>query len=236
MNEEALRRRFAQTAARVGARSDERAAELALQVRRFVRPHGDERALDSGAGTGALAFALAPLVREVVALELVPELIAEGERRRATHPNVTFVEGDVTRLPFDSGSFDLAGMRHVLHHVPWPEVAFAELVRVTHPGGRLLVIDQIAPVDPLAALDLDRFERARDASHARLLPDADFRHLFEANDLTLLRAEFSSERRELAPYLDLAGCEGEAQEEALRLAPGEGAYTASSGWYLVAKS
>ena len=47
----------------------------------------------------------------------------------------------------------------MLHHVPWPEVVLAEMTRATRPGGRLLVIDQLAPFDPLTAIELDRFER-----------------------------------------------------------------------------
>ena len=91
-------------------------------------------------------------------------------------------------LPFETGSFDLACSRRTLHHIAHPEPAIAELVRVTAPGGRVFVDDQIAPIDPLAAFELDRFERARDPSHTRTLPDVDFRHLFEANGLVLVRA------------------------------------------------
>jgi len=112
----------------------------------------------------------------------------------------------------------------------------AELVRVTRPGGHLLVVDQIAPVDPLAALALDRFERARDPGHTRLLPDIDLRQLFEANSLTLIRTRRDTERRPLDAYLDLAGCTGEARERALDLAPaGRESYTASLGWYLLSR-
>lgn len=39
---------------------------MAARVREFVAPRGNERALDAGAGTGALAFAFAPIVRDVV--------------------------------------------------------------------------------------------------------------------------------------------------------------------------
>jgi hypothetical protein len=92
----------------------------------------------------------------------------------------------------------------------------------------------VAPVDPLDALEVDRFERARDPGHARLLPESDLRALFEANALVLLRDRRDVERRPLAAYLDLAGCEGEARERALGLAPqGPDAYTAVLGWYLL---
>ena len=224
--------RFARTADRMAARQDARAAELAERVRTFVLPSGDERALDAGCGAGALALALAPLVAEVVGVDRVPELL-ELARERAP-ANATFVEGDVTELPYEDGSFDLGGTLRTLHHVHRPELVVAELGRVTRRGGRDLVIDQIAPIDPLDAFAVDRFERARDAEHARLLPEIDLRHLFEANDLVLLRERRDVERRELAAYLDLAACEGKARELALGQAPqGTESYTATVGWYLL---
>jgi len=224
--------RFARTAERFVAQQDARAGELAERVRAFLAASGDERALDVGCGAGALALALAPLVREVVGVDRVPELLALA-RERAPE-NATFVEADATHLPYDEGEFDLAGTLRTLHHVPRPELVAAELARVTKVGGRVLVIDQLAPVDPLDALAVDRFERARDPGHARLLPESDLRHLFDSNGLVLVRERRDVERRELSAYLDLAGCEGDAREEALRLAPqGPDAYTAVLGWYLL---
>jgi len=227
--------RFARTAEKMAARQDERAAALAEQVRTFVRPQGDERAIDVGTGAGALAFALAPLVHEVVGVDRVPELLALARERAPA--NVELVEADATRLPFEDGSFDLAGTLRTLHHAARPDLIVAELARVTRPGGHALVVDQLAPLDPLDALDVDRFERARDTSHTRLLPDGDLRFFFEANGLALLRTRRDVERRLLGPYLDHAGCEGEARDRALALAPqGPDAYTAELGWYLLKKA
>jgi ubiquinone/menaquinone biosynthesis C-methylase UbiE len=224
--------RFAHTAAQMAAYQDARAADLAEAVRSFVVPGGDERALDVGCGAGALALALAPIVHEVVGLDIVPELLALA-RERAPE-NASFLEGDATRLPFDDASFDLAGTLRTLHHVPRPELVVAELARVTRVGGRVLVIDQLAPVDPLEAFDVDRFERARDPGHQRLLPESDLRHLYEANRLALVRERRVAERRGLAAYLDLAACVGDAREHALELAPeGRESYTAETGWYLL---
>src|SRR5262249_35694250 len=134
-------------------------------------------------------------------------------------------------LHFPRASFDLSGTLRTLHHIARPELVVAEMTRVTRPGGTLLVVDQIAPNDPLAAVELNTFERARDPSHTRTLADVDLRQLFESNNLVLLRAEFVREHRELDPYLDLAGCEGEEREEARALAPAD--YTAELGWYLL---
>jgi SAM-dependent methyltransferase len=225
--------RWSRTAEQLAEREESRRAELTERVRRFVQPAGDERALDSGTGTGALAFALSPHVREVVGVDRVPELLEQARRRAGAFPNVVFVEGDVTKLDFAGGSFDLAACSRTLHHVHRPELQISELARVTRLGGLVLVIDQLAPADPLVAYEIDRFERARDPSHERLLPDIDVRALLEANGLVVTRTDVVEEPRDLDHYLDLAGCEGEERERALALAPR--AYSAPVGWYLAAK-
>lgn len=233
-NVDDVRARFGATADRVAEHAQEQVEMVRKELESFVLPRGDEHAVDMGTGAGTLALALAPLVREVVGVDIVPELL---ERARAHAPaNVTFVEGDATNLPFDSGSFDLACTRRTLHHIAHPERALGELARVTAAGGRIFVDDQIAPVDPLEALELDRFERARDPSHTRTLPDIDFRHLFEANGLVLVRTRLQSHRRELDYYLGLAGCQGDDADRVKLLSPGgPDAYVAQSAWYLLQK-
>lgn len=227
--------RFGETADAIVARQDARAAELAEAVRAFVLPAGDERAVDVGTGAGALALALAPLVREVVGVDVVPELLAHARERAPA--NATFVEGDAVALPFEDGAFDLAATLRTLHHIHRPELAVAELARVTRPGGRVLVVDQLAPIDPLEALAIDRFERARAADHERLLSDQDLRGLFDANRLVLVRERREIELRDVAEFLDRAGCEGEARRHAEALAPhGPETVRAEIGWYLLRRA
>ena len=209
----------------------ERAAALAARLARLVPLAGGERALDVGAGAGALAFAIAPRVREVVAVEIDEELAA---RARADAPeNVEVLVGDGEHLPFERASFDFAGTLRTLHHTPRPELLVAELARVTRPGGTILVVDQLAPADPLAGLDLTRFEQARDPSTTRILAEADLRGLFDSNSLKLLREEVVHEPRDLGAYLDLAGCEGAEREHARMLAPS--GYEAVVGWYVLSR-
>jgi SAM-dependent methyltransferase len=210
----------------------ERHAELEARIRRMLAPlEGDERALDVGCGTGALSYVLAPLVGEVVGVDSSEEYLAAA--REGAPANCTFAIGDAEALPFPYGDFDLVGCLRVLHHVRRPELVVAELARVTRRGGAILLADQLGDIDPLRSLELDRFERARDSSHTRLLPDADIRGFLEANDLVVRLNEIVRERRDMSVYLDLAGLEGEARERVARMAPET--YEVEIGWYVARK-
>ena len=208
-----------------------RAEELAAVLDDLLTLSGDERALDVGCGTGAFAFALAPRVREVIAVEIDDEL---AERARAeAPPNVEVITGDGEHLPFEDFEFDLVGSLRTLHHTPRPELMVAELARVTKPGGTIVVADQLAPVDPLEAFELNRFEKVRDPSTTRVLAENDLRGLFDANDLRLRRELVITESRDIERYLDLAGCEGSDRDHARNLAPS--GYAAVVGWYVLSR-
>jgi ubiquinone/menaquinone biosynthesis C-methylase UbiE len=170
---------------------------FAEKLERFVNPRGDERLLDVASARSTLAVSLAPLVAEVVVVDASPEALDRARAALAGRDNVSFLEAEPHALPPETGGFDLTGCMHALDHVARPELVLAELVRVTRPGGRILVIDQVAPGDTLAAIELNRFEQSRDPSHTRSLSDADFRGLFDANNLVLRRAETDTEVRPL---------------------------------------
>jgi ubiquinone/menaquinone biosynthesis C-methylase UbiE len=228
---DAVKKRFAETAAVLAEHQDRRLVATRERLARLLRLSGEERALDVGTGAGELALALAPLVASVVGLDLVPEMLAQAASRAPA--NVELVEGDAAALPFARDAFDLVCSARTLHHLARPELVVAEMNRVLRPGGTLLVVDQLAPVDPLAAIELNRFERARDPSTTRILADVDLRGLFDANGLVLRTAEVVAEERNLDAYLDLAGCAGEERERAVALAPADrgGRY----GWYVLRK-
>ena len=216
------------------ALQEERAADLAGRVQRLLAPFsGEERALDVGSGTGALAYALAPNVREVVGVDSSAELL-DAARERAP-ANCTFLEADATALPFGWGEFDLVGCLRVLHHVRRPELVVAELARVTRRGGRLLVADQLGDVDPIRSIEYDRFERLRDPSHTRLLPDGDLRASLDANNLVVVSDDIVREQRDLEHYLDIAGVEAQQRDRIRGLAPGA-VYQVEVGWYVARKA
>jgi ubiquinone/menaquinone biosynthesis C-methylase UbiE len=228
---EEVRKRFGETAGLVAAEQDRRLEATRERLRVLLAPAGDERALDVGTGAGAFALALAPLVREVVGIDVVPELLAEARKRAPA--NMELVEGDAMALPFGPDSFDVACTARTLHHVGRPEQVLAELDRVLRPGGTMVVVDQLAPVDPLAAIELNRFERVRDPSTTRILADVDLRGLFDSYGLVVRRFEVVHEDRDLERYLDLAGCEGGERDRARSLAPAD--RRVEVGWYVLHK-
>ena len=127
---------------------------------RAVAPKNGQRILDLAAGTGASSVALARSGAVVVAADFSPGMIAEGRRRHRGIPNLSFVEADATDLPFADGEFDAVTMSFGLRNVREPKKALAELLRVTRPGGRLVICEFSQP--PSAAFNgLYRFYNDR---------------------------------------------------------------------------
>ena len=214
-------RRAAQQAARAEALAERLGSLLALR--------GGERVLDVGCGAGALAYAVAPVAREVVAVDSDASMVEVARANAPANVRVELADGE--HLPFDDGEFDVAATLRTLHHTLHPGRLVAELVRVTKPGGIVLVVDQLAPVDEEEARALNEFERARDASTSRVLPEHELRELFAQLGLTVVRAEVDREARDLDAYLDLAGCEGAERDRVARLAPP--GYEATLGWFVL---
>jgi SAM-dependent methyltransferase len=132
----------------------------------------DETVIDVACGPGIVAAAVAPHVREVVGIDLTPEMVELAGRRcaEAGITNARFDIGDVTELPYDDGEFTRVVCRYALHHVGDPRAVVGEMARVCAPGGRVAVADMIVGDDPEAAERFNAAERARDPSHVRSMP------------------------------------------------------------------
>jgi ubiquinone/menaquinone biosynthesis C-methylase UbiE len=98
---------------------------------------------DLGCGTGQAAAALAPFVADVIAVDQSPAMLQAARKRVHRLDNVELRRGELEALPIDDAQLDLATLLVVLHHVPEPAHALAEVARVLKPNGRVLIVDML---------------------------------------------------------------------------------------------
>jgi ArsR family transcriptional regulator len=98
---------------------------------------------DLGCGEGYLTIEAARWAARVIAVDRSEQVLdrakALAERRRVS--NVTWKKGELEKLPVKANTVDVAMLSQALHHAQRPANAVAEAVRVTKPGGRVLVLD-----------------------------------------------------------------------------------------------
>ncbi|MCC3296438.1 demethylmenaquinone methyltransferase [Arthrobacter caoxuetaonis] len=105
-----------------------------------------QRVLDLAAGTGTSSEPYADAGIGVVACDFSLGMLTVGKRRR---PDIDFVAGDATNLPFADESFDAATISFGLRNVNEPQKALEEMYRVTKPGGTLVIAEFSSPVVPV---------------------------------------------------------------------------------------
>ena len=103
-----------------------------------VDPRDGERILDLAAGTGASTQSLAASGAHVIACDFSLGMLRAG---RAARPELNFVAGDATALPYADHSFDAVTISFGLRNIVDPDAGLRELLRVTKPGGRLVVCE-----------------------------------------------------------------------------------------------
>jgi SAM-dependent methyltransferase len=96
------------------------------------------RILEAGSGTGGLSQALAAHGAHVHLLDIIPDCVKRGRVGKIT----SGVVADLFHMPFPDRSFDCVFNSGVMEHFSPEDISrgFAELARVTKPGGRLIVI------------------------------------------------------------------------------------------------
>lgn len=170
----------------------------------LAAPSLTDRALDVSTGGGHTALALAPHVATMVASDLTPRMLAAARNFLTASgvANASYVIADAERLPFLDASFDLVTVRIAPHHYASLSAAVREMARVLRPGGRLVLVDNIAPED--ATLDAlgNRWEQERDPSHVRNYTVSEWRaHLADVG-LTITDVEVMRKTYEFAPWVE----------------------------------
>lgn len=118
--------------------------EYKRRSHRLLGPADGDRILDVGCGTGEDASMLAEHVGpdgEVVGVDNSEAMVETARERASDVPTVRFAVDDALDLSFPDDAFDAARADRVLQHLAAPAEAYAELRRVTRPGGRVGVSD-----------------------------------------------------------------------------------------------
>jgi len=209
------------------------------------------QALDIGCGAGHLAFALAPHVEHIVALDPSPgmlAIVARGAAERGAS-RIEVRQGSAEALPFAAASFNLVCTRYSAHHWTRLETAIRDMCRVLAPGGHALIIDTLGAEDALTDTYLQAIELLRDVSHVRNRSADQWRTLLYAAGLTEVehrewptRLEFSSWVARMGTPLDRVATIRGLQEAAPRevrealAIEADGSFTIRTGLFWLRKT
>jgi len=118
-------------------------------VRKLINPEPKQRILDLAAGTGTSSMALLADDVQVVAADFSKGMLEVGKKR---HPELEFAFADATKLPFKAKEFDAVTISFGIRNVEDVDKALSEMLRVTKPGGKLVICEFSHPKGLFGAL------------------------------------------------------------------------------------
>lgn len=147
---------------------------------KLAGPSAHAWALDIGTGAGHAGFALAPVAKQVIGLDITPEMVAAAQRNATTRGIARFQAsvGNAEHLPFPYESFSLVVCRYTGHHFHNPARVVQEVSRVLTGNGRFLVVDNTSPDDAAADRWINHVEVLRDPSHVREWSQGEWQRFF----------------------------------------------------------
>jgi ubiquinone/menaquinone biosynthesis C-methylase UbiE len=150
-----------------------------LFVEDFLRHFpGNGPVLDVGTGTAQIPIELcrrhpAVKVHAVDASRAMLERATQNIARAGLRNRIETSLVDAKRLPFADGHFPAVMSNSIIHHIPEPRIVFAEMIRVTAPGGIVFIRDLLRPETELELRGLvDRYAGDCDAHQRQLFADS----------------------------------------------------------------
>jgi ubiquinone/menaquinone biosynthesis C-methylase UbiE len=107
------------------------------KVAEFIDP-ADE-VLECACGTGAITVCIAEKCRRLIATDYASGMLKQAKRKCRKFRNVSFKRVDITSIKCRNDRFDKVVAGNVIHLLPEPGKALAELERVVKPGGRIII-------------------------------------------------------------------------------------------------
>ena len=198
-----IKEEFARQAERISVAPSFTDADVLERIRAAVASTRSIRILDLGCGPGIVSAALAPSAGEVVAYDITPEMLEKARQRcqEAGVQNVLFELGMAEKLSFPDGSFDVIVSRATFHHFPDPHRVLEEIVRVTRPGGKIVVADVVSSENAEEAALHNALEILRDPSHVRMLSGNELRGLLQAVGCRVIATSTWEMRRDFEEWI-----------------------------------
>jgi demethylmenaquinone methyltransferase/2-methoxy-6-polyprenyl-1,4-benzoquinol methylase len=109
----------------------------------IIAPKPGMKILDLAAGTGSSSQPLAAAGAEVIPADFSDGMLAAGRKAR---PHLPFTKADALNLPFEANSFDVVTISFGLRNTADIDKALAQMLKVTKPGGQLVVVEFSHPV------------------------------------------------------------------------------------------
>ena len=109
----------------------------------IIAPKPGMKILDLAAGTGSSSEPLAAAGAEVIPADFSEGMLAAGRKAR---PHLPFTKADALKLPFEPNTFDVVTISFGLRNTADIDKALAQMLKVTKPGGKLVVVEFSHPV------------------------------------------------------------------------------------------
>ncbi|KKO20533.1 MAG: bifunctional demethylmenaquinone methyltransferase/2-methoxy-6-polyprenyl-1,4-benzoquinol methylase UbiE [Candidatus Brocadia sp.] len=115
----------------------------------------DAKVLDVCTGTGDLAIAYSRVLNgsgRVIGSDFCHEMVRLAElklKRRNLSDKIKVIDADTLRLPFRDNSFQVSGVAFGIRNVADLRAGIAEMVRITAPGGRVVILEFSQPINPV---------------------------------------------------------------------------------------
>jgi ubiquinone/menaquinone biosynthesis C-methylase UbiE len=208
-HKETVQKQFTKTADAFSKFAVRDSAEVLAEKVEFAKPQPHELVLDVACGPGAFVLAVAPRVTFATGIDLTPEMLRQARQFQAEKQilNAAFACADADHVPFPDASFDLVTCQHAFHHITKPELVLSEMIRVTKPQGRLLILDPLAPESDSKFELFNHIERLRDPSHTSSLRLTTFLRMFEEHGLGVFRQSLRRRQRSFNHWMRRAGLE-----------------------------
>ncbi len=215
---EAIQTQFGASADAYVTSSVHKQASDLERARALIEPRGDERLLDIATGGGHTALFFAPHVREVVATDLTPAMLAAAERYIGGQgvTNVRFQQADAEALPFGDEEFEIVTCRVAPHHFGDVRAFVREVSRVLRPSGQFMLIDTIAPEDPALDRFINDIELLRDPTHARDYTESEWRAFWAEAGLEVRHTEVTPKAIPFDDWCTRARVASETRDELTR--------------------